>query len=62
MRKPGITGWSQVNGLRGQSNATDGLLARYKLDRYYLEHWSVAFDLIILFKTLKLIATQRAAY
>lgn len=60
--KPGITGWSQVNGLGGESNATDGLLARYKLDRYYLEHWSIEFDLVILFKTLQLIATQRAAY
>jgi len=45
--KPGITGWAQVNGLRGNTDLTD----RVKYDLYYLEHWSLAFDFKILLKT-----------
>lgn len=46
--KPGITGWAQVNGLRGNTDINE----RIKYDLYYLEHWSLAFDLKILLKTL----------
>jgi exopolysaccharide biosynthesis polyprenyl glycosylphosphotransferase len=45
--KPGMTGWAQVNGLRGQTD----LRARLKYDLYYLENWSLAFDFKILVKT-----------
>ncbi len=45
--KPGITGWAQVNGLRGNTD----LQERVKYDLYYLEHWSLAFDFKIIVKT-----------
>lgn len=46
--KPGMTGWAQVNGLRGNSD----LRERVKYDLYYLENWAPAFDFKILAKTL----------
>ena len=49
--KPGITGWSQVNGLRGATETADQLRHRVELDLYYVEHWSLAFDLKILVMT-----------
>ncbi len=45
--KPGITGWAQVNGLRGNTSIEE----RIKYDLYYLEHWSLAFDFKILLRT-----------
>ena len=46
--KPGMTGWAQVNGLRGNTSIEE----RIKYDLYYLENWSLAFDFKILVKTL----------
>jgi lipopolysaccharide/colanic/teichoic acid biosynthesis glycosyltransferase len=46
--KPGMTGWAQVNGLRGNTSIDE----RIKYDLYYLENWSLAFDFKILVKTL----------
>ena len=46
--KSGITGWAQVNGLRGDTP----LERRIEFDLYYIEHWSMAFDMKILFLTL----------
>ncbi|MCA1809225.1 MAG: exopolysaccharide biosynthesis polyprenyl glycosylphosphotransferase [Kiritimatiellia bacterium] len=46
--KPGLTGWAQVNGLRGDTDIRE----RVKYDLYYLEHWSLAFDFKIMAKTL----------
>lgn len=45
--KPGMTGWAQVNGLRGNTDVNE----RLKYDLYYLEHWSLAFDFKIMLKT-----------
>ncbi|MBU0677286.1 MAG: undecaprenyl-phosphate glucose phosphotransferase [Verrucomicrobia bacterium] len=45
--KPGMTGWAQVNGLRGNTSIQE----RIKYDLYYLENWSLAFDFKILLKT-----------
>lgn len=45
--KPGMTGWAQVNGLRGDTSIQE----RVKYDLYYLENWSLAFDFKILFRT-----------
>ncbi|MFC1498599.1 undecaprenyl-phosphate glucose phosphotransferase [Verrucomicrobiota bacterium] len=45
--KPGLTGWAQVNGLRGNTSIKD----RIKYDLYYLENWSLAFDFKIILKT-----------
>lgn len=46
--RPGITGWAQVNGFRGDTS----IRGRVECDIYYIEHWSLLFDLQILFMTL----------
>lgn len=50
--KPGITGWAQVTGLRGETKTTEDMARRVEADVYYLEHWSVLLDLKILFLTI----------
>lgn len=56
--KTGITGWAQVNGLRGQAPIKE----RTKYDLYYIENWSMAFDIKIILKTLKAILFGKDAY
>ena len=46
--RPGITGWAQVNGLRGDTS----IKARIEHDIYYIENWSLLFDLKILLMTV----------
>lgn len=50
--KPGITGWAQVNGLRGETDTVDKMEARVQADIYYIENWSLWFDLKIIFMTV----------
>ena len=50
--KPGISGWAQVNGLRGETDSLDKMKKRLEYDLYYIENWSVWFDFKILFLTL----------
>jgi putative colanic acid biosysnthesis UDP-glucose lipid carrier transferase len=50
--KPGITGWAQVNGFRGETDTIEKMENRVKYDLYYIEHWSVPLDLYILLRTL----------
>jgi putative colanic acid biosysnthesis UDP-glucose lipid carrier transferase len=49
--KPGITGWAQVNGYRGEVNSTEKLQGRVEHDVWYMENWSVWLDLKIIFLT-----------
>ena len=49
--KPGITGWAQVNGLRGETDTLDKMERRVQYDLYYIERWSLAFDLKIILLT-----------
>lgn len=49
--KPGITGWAQVNGWRGETDTEDKIQRRVEHDLYYIENWSVLLDLYILIKT-----------
>jgi Undecaprenyl-phosphate glucose phosphotransferase len=49
--KPGITGWAQVNGLRGEIDCDDKIRQRTEHDLYYIENWSVLLDLWILLLT-----------
>lgn len=60
--KPGITGWAQVNGLRGEIDSQDKLEARVAHDVHYAENWSLAFDLRILVVTSIVVLFQRNAY
>jgi exopolysaccharide biosynthesis polyprenyl glycosylphosphotransferase len=60
--KPGITGWSQVNGYRGETDTLDKMKNRVDNDIYYINNWSLFFDLYILFLTLASIKSFRNAY
>ncbi len=57
--KCGITGWAQVNGLRGSDSSIE---KRIEYDIYYIEHWSIIFDLKIIIKTIKEMFFSKAAY
>jgi lipopolysaccharide/colanic/teichoic acid biosynthesis glycosyltransferase len=50
--KPGITGWAQVNGLRGETDTLDKMQMRIAYDLYYIDNWSFAFDVKIVIKTI----------
>jgi Undecaprenyl-phosphate glucose phosphotransferase len=59
--KPGITGWAQINGWRGETDTQEKLEQRVKHDLDYIDRWSLAFDLYILAKTpLALLKTENA--
>lgn len=50
--KPGITGWAQVNGLRGETDTLEKMQLRIAYDLYYIDNWSFAFDVKIVIKTV----------
>jgi len=50
--KPGITGWAQVNGLRGETDTSDKMRRRIAYDLYYIDHWSLRLDFYIIALTL----------
>jgi len=50
--RPGITGWAQVNGLRGETDTVDKMKARIEYDLDYLRHWSLRLDLQIIWRTI----------
>lgn len=60
--KPGITGWAQVNGWRGQTETVDKMAERLRYDMYYLNNWSVWFDMRIILMTIREMASGRNAY
>ncbi|HEY9716102.1 MAG TPA: sugar transferase, partial [Trichormus sp.] len=60
--KPGITGWAQVNGYRGETRTTDLMARRVEFDLWYVNHWSLWLDLKILLKTLAIAYRQPTAY
>jgi Undecaprenyl-phosphate glucose phosphotransferase len=61
--KPGITGWAQINGWRGEIDNEEKIQKRVEFDLYYIENWSVLFDLFILLRTpLALMTKSENAY
>ena len=50
--KPGITGWAQVNGWRGETDTLEQIRKRVEHDLYYIEHWSITLDLQIIARTV----------
>jgi putative colanic acid biosynthesis UDP-glucose lipid carrier transferase len=51
--KPGISGWAQVNGLRGETKETGEMQSRINFDIWYIENWSIWLDLQIIFLTIR---------
>jgi Undecaprenyl-phosphate glucose phosphotransferase len=60
--KPGITGWAQISGWRGETDTHEKIQRRVEHDLYYIENWSVLFDLFILAKTPLALARTENAY
>lgn len=60
--KPGITGWAQINGYRGETDTLEKMQGRINFDLDYLRNWSLWFDLYIVFKTVRLVFKDQQAY
>lgn len=60
--KPGITGWAQVNGLRGETETLDKMEARIHYDLEYLRNWSLWLDLWIVIRTVLVVAKRENAH
>jgi putative colanic acid biosynthesis UDP-glucose lipid carrier transferase len=62
MVKPGITGWAQINGFRGETDTLEKMKKRVEYDLFYIENWSLWFDLKIIFLTIFKGFTHKNAY
>ncbi|NRR31616.1 undecaprenyl-phosphate glucose phosphotransferase [Oxalobacteraceae bacterium] len=60
--KPGITGWAQVNGLRGETETLDKMEARIRYDLDYLRSWSLWLDLWIILRTVTVVLKRENAH
>jgi putative colanic acid biosysnthesis UDP-glucose lipid carrier transferase len=60
--RPGITGWAQVNGFRGETDTLDKMSGRIEYDLDYLRNWSLRLDLYIIARTMWVIFKEKGAY
>jgi putative colanic acid biosynthesis UDP-glucose lipid carrier transferase len=60
--KPGITGWAQVNGCRGETETVEKMQTRIEYDLNYLRHWSLGMDLLIILRTIGVVIKDENAY
>lgn len=60
--KPGITGWAQINGHRGETDTLEKMQARVEYDLEYLRNWSLGLDLVIILRTVKSVLADSKAY
>jgi putative colanic acid biosynthesis UDP-glucose lipid carrier transferase len=60
--RPGMTGWAQVNGLRGETDTLEKMRARIEYDIDYMNNWSLWLDLRILARTVMLVFRDDRAY
>lgn len=60
--KPGVTGWAQINGYRGEMNSSEKIAKRVEYDLFYIEHWSLWFDFKIMMLTPWSLVTTKSAY
>jgi putative colanic acid biosynthesis UDP-glucose lipid carrier transferase len=60
--KPGITGWAQVNGHRGETDTIEKMQARVEYDLEYLRNWSLTLDLQIIIRTIRVAFFNSKAY
>ena len=59
--KPGITGWAQVNGHRGETETIEKMQARVEYDLEYLRNWTLGLDLVIILRTIKTVFYDKGA-
>ena len=60
--KPGLTGWAQVHGWRGETDTPEKLTRRVEHDLYYIDHWSLLLDLQILLRTARVVLGDKNAF
>lgn len=60
--KPGITGWAQINGYRGETETVEKMESRVAFDLDYMRNWSVSLDVWIMLRTLTVVLRDRNAY
>ena len=59
--KPGLTGWAQIHGLRGITDTPEKMRKRLRYDLYYIDHWSLGLDLLIILRTFRIVMNGRNA-
>jgi Undecaprenyl-phosphate glucose phosphotransferase len=60
--KPGITGWAQINGYRGETRIIESMAKRVEFDLWYINNWSIWLDIWILLRTPAVVGLQATAY
>ena len=55
---PGLTGWAQVNGFRGDVKSSDHMQKRMEHDLWYMNNWNIWLDILIIFKTFFILFTK----
>jgi putative colanic acid biosysnthesis UDP-glucose lipid carrier transferase len=60
--RPGMTGWAQVNGLRGETSTVDQMHSRVQYDLDYLKNWSLGLDIKIIVRTAWTVLSDHRAY
>lgn len=60
--RPGITGWAQVNGFRGETESLEKMRRRVEYDLHYLRNWSLGLDIFILLRTARIVLRDKNAY
>jgi exopolysaccharide biosynthesis polyprenyl glycosylphosphotransferase len=60
--KPGITGWAQVNGWRGETSTAEDIEKRVEHDLYYIDNWSIWLDFLIIARTIMVLLGDEKAY
>jgi Undecaprenyl-phosphate glucose phosphotransferase len=60
--KPGLTGWAQINGFRGETCTVELMKSRIELDLWYIDNWNLWLDIKVILRTFIFVLSQRAAY
>ena len=60
--KPGLTGWAQVNGFRGETRTVELMMQRVNHDLWYIDNWSLWIDVKIIVRTFMQVLIQPSAY
>jgi undecaprenyl-phosphate galactose phosphotransferase/putative colanic acid biosynthesis UDP-glucose lipid carrier transferase len=60
--KPGLTGWAQISGSRGPTPQLSEMVERVRLDTWYIRNWSLRLDLLIILRTVRVVAFSKGAF